>query len=318
MKINLLITGGLGYIGSFTAKNYFLKTKKKSFVIDNLSRGNLFAKKYSKNKILDISNNNVKKIIEKRKIDTIIHLASFTCVRESIKKRNRYLKNYESQIKFIKNIKKTKIKYFIFSSSLSVFEKNKFKKNLSPYSMYKLKIERYLKTISAKNFKVIILRYPNIIGSDPSGKLGENNDHITRIVPLFYKNLIKMKKNILYYDYDKKIFPSRNYMHVEDIANINLKVIENLEKFKNDYYIFNIKNKKEYSNSEVLGSLSKILNKKPINEFKQIDNKESISQNVDLKNDILKIIKYRIKYRDLKKILQTNSKWFKKIYYKVF
>ena len=58
---------------------------------------------------------------------------------ESIKNKNRYLKNFKSQIKFIKNIKDTNVKYFIFSSSLSVFDKNKFKKNLAPYSCYKLK-----------------------------------------------------------------------------------------------------------------------------------------------------------------------------------
>ena len=314
MKFNLLITGGLGYIGSFTAKNYLKKTKKKSFVIDNLSRGNLFAKKYSNSKILDISSISLKNIIEKKKINTIIHLASFTCVRESIKKKNKYHRNYKSQIKLINNIKRTNIKYFIFSSSLSVFEKNKFKENLSPYSMYKLKIEKYLKSVSSENFKVIILRYPNIIGSDPSGALGENNDFISRIVPLFYKNIKKKKKNTLYYDYNKKTFPYRNYMHVEDIANINLKVLDNLEKLKNKFYIFNIKNKKEYSNFEVLSSLSKILNKKPIINFKQIDKKESINQIINSKNDILKIIKYKIKYKNLKKILKTNSKWFKKIY----
>ena len=154
MKFNLLITGGLGYIGSFTAKNYLKKTKKKLVVVDNLSRGNFFAKKYSSSNILDISSNNLKKIIENKKINTIIHLASFTCVRESIRKKNIYLKNFKSQIKFINTIKKTNVKYFIFSSSLSVFEKNKFKKNLSPYSMYKLKIEKYLKTLSSKNFKI--------------------------------------------------------------------------------------------------------------------------------------------------------------------
>ena len=210
MKYNILITGGLGYIGSFTAKNYLKKTKKKLFVVDNLSRGNFFAKKYSNNSILNISNNKLNKIIEKKKINTIIHLASFTCVRESIRKKNKYFNNYKSQIKFINNIKKTSVKYFIFSSSLSVYEKNKYKKNLSPYSMFKLKIEKYLKTISSKDFKVIILRYPNIIGSDPSGKLGEKNNFISRIVPLFYKNLLKVRKNTLFYDYNKKIYPSRN------------------------------------------------------------------------------------------------------------
>ena len=44
MKINLLITGGLGYIGSFTAKNIFTRNKKKTYIVDNLSRGNPFRK----------------------------------------------------------------------------------------------------------------------------------------------------------------------------------------------------------------------------------------------------------------------------------
>ena len=55
MKINLLITGGLGYIGSFTAKNIFARNKKKTYIVDNLSRGNPFAKKYSNSKILNIN-----------------------------------------------------------------------------------------------------------------------------------------------------------------------------------------------------------------------------------------------------------------------
>ena len=103
-------------------------------------------------------------------------------------------------------------------------------------------------------------------------------------------------------------------MHVNDIANINLKVVENLDKFKNNYQIFNIKNKKEYSNFEVLDSLSKIMKKKPLIDLKQINDKESINQVINSKNDILRIIKYNLKYKDLKKILQTNLKWFKKIY----
>ena len=49
MNTKLLITGGLGYVGSFTAKNYLLKTKSKAISIDNLSRGNKFSEKYSNN-----------------------------------------------------------------------------------------------------------------------------------------------------------------------------------------------------------------------------------------------------------------------------
>lgn len=314
MGLNLLITGGLGYIGSFTAKNYLKNTKKKPFVIDNLSRGNKFAKKYSKSKILDISNKDIKNIIEKEEIEVIFHLASLTCVRESIKNKNLYLRNYKSQIKFIKNLKKTNVRYFIFSSSLSIFEKNKFKKNLSPYSKFKLKIEKYLKKISSKNFKVIVLRYPNVIGSDTKGLLGEKNNFINRIVPIFYKNIINKKKNILYYDYKNKIYPCRNYMHVEDVAEINVRIIKNLVKFKKKFQLFNLLSKKEYTNFQVMLNLSKLLNIKPKFNLKKIDEKESVNQFYKSKDEILKIIKYKLKYTNLRKILKTNIKWFKKIY----
>ena len=56
------------------------------------------------------------------------------------------------------------------------------------------------------------------------------------------------------------------------------------------------------------------MKKKPLISLKQINKKESIHQIINTKNDILKIIKYNIKYKDLEKILQTNSRWFKKIY----
>ncbi len=314
MKINLLITGGLGYIGSFTAKNILARSKKKTYVIDDLSRGNDFAKKYSNYKLLNVSNKKTQKFIQDKKINTILHLAALTCVRESINNKKKYYKNFKTQLKFIKLLKKTNVKYFIFSSSLSVFEGNKLKINISPYSNYKLKLERSLKKISSKNFKVIVLRYPNIIGSDPSGKLGEKNKFISRIVPFFYKNILKNKKNLLFYDFKKKVYPQRSYMHVNDISNININVINNYKKFKKNFYIFNLSNRKQYSNFQVLKELSKIVKIKPKYEIKQINKKESITQIYKSGDDISKFINYKPKYSNLKKILKTNLKWFKKIY----
>jgi len=314
MGSKLLITGGLGYIGSFTTRNFLKKTKTKAISIDNLSRGNKFSEKFSKNIKSNISNDKIKEIILNRNLNTVFHLASLTCVRESIKKTKKYYKSYQSQIKFIKNLRNTNIKYFIFSSSLSIFEKNKFKSNLSPYSRYKLKIEKYLKKIASENFKVIILRYPNIIGSSPDGKLGEKNSFINRIVPSFYKNIIKRKNNILFYDFSKKSFPKRNYIHVEDIADINVKIIQNLKKFKKNYHVFNINNQKQYSNIDVLKAISKIMKKKPKYSLKQINKKESMSQYYKSKDNLAKYINFNVKYKNLEKILKTNIKWLKKIY----
>ena len=314
MRSKLLITGGLGYVGSFTAKKFLKINKYKAISIDNLSRGNKFSEKFSKNIKSDISNSKIKKIILRNGLNSVFHLASLTCVRESLKRTKAYYKNYQSQIKFIKNLKDTSIKYFVFSSSLSIFEKNKYKSNLSPYSKYKLMIEKYLKKIASKNFKVIILRYPNIIGSSADGKLGEKNTFISRIVPSLYKNIIKKKDNTIFYDFSKKSFPKRNYMHVEDIANINIKIFQNLKKFKKNYNVFNINNQKQYSNIDVLNAISKIMKKKARYSLKQIDKKESMSQYHKSQDNLTKYINFNVRYKNLERILKTNIKWFKKIY----
>ena len=135
MKINLLITGGLGYVGSFTAKNILNRNKKKTYVIDNLSRGNVFAKKYSNYEILNVSDKKVQKFIQNKKINTILHLAALTCVRESINNRDKYYKNFKSQLRFIELLKKTKSNkknhkiYSIFPNDVYVQNKSsKFKR----------------------------------------------------------------------------------------------------------------------------------------------------------------------------------------------
>ena len=314
MSKNLLITGGLGYIGSFTCRNYLKYFKKKPYVIDNLSRGNSFAKKFSSNEILDVSDKKVIDLIKKKKINTVIHLASLTCVRESLKKKKKYLVDLNKQLKFIDNVKKTGVKNFIFSSSLSIFEKNNLKKNLSTYSNNKYKIEKYLKKISSQNFKVVILRYPNVVGSDPSGKLGERNNFISRIMPIFYKKMLNQDIIKLYYHFKKKKFPKRNYVHVEDIAQINLKIFRKLDHLKKNFNIFNVYNNKQYSNFQIMKMISKIFKKKPLFKLEKLNNKESMSQISNAKNNLLELINYKLKYKNIKKILETNKKWFKKIY----
>ena len=315
MITKLLITGGLGYIGSFTARTFLKNKKIKAHSIDNLSRGNNFANKFSNNYKLDISDDRVKKIIDKNNINTVLHLAAYTCVRESEKMKKKYLdNNYKKQIKFIDNLKNTSVKYFIFSSSLSIFDKNKFKKNPSPYSNYKLKIEEYLEKISSHDFKVLILRYSNVIGSDRNGELGEKNNYISRIVPSFYRNLLSKRKNILFFDYNKKIFPSRNYIHVLDVANINLKMTLNYKKIKRNFFVLNVFNIDYYSNFEVLKTLSKILKIKYIFKIKQISKKESVKPIYKSGKNAFKYLNYKPRFKNLNQMLKSNIKWFKKIY----
>tara|TARA_B100000989_G_scaffold256979_1_gene206352 strand:- start:242 stop:466 length:225 start_codon:yes stop_codon:yes gene_type:complete len=73
-------------------------------------------------------------------------------------------------------------------------------------------------------------------------------------------------------------------------------------------------NKKEYTNFEIMNSLTNILKIKPIFELRKINKKKGINQSFKSKDGILKIIKYKPKYTSLNKNLKTNKKWFKKIY----
>lgn len=310
----ILVTGGQGYVGSFTLK---LFKKDQALSIDNYSRGNIFAKKFSKNILVNIQNKKkISEIIKKYKIETIIHLASFTCVRESKAKPSIYKKNnLINQKIFFDNIVDLGVKNIIFSSSYSVQGFNKTTtRNFSPYAKYKFLIEKYLKFISKKNkIKVIILRYPNIAGASLDGNLGEKNDKINRIFPTFYKNIYRNKKTIIYYDFKKKIFPSRNYIHVEDIARLNLLASQYIRKMKKNFLLININNKRKFSNKQIFDLMSKKL-KKGSYIVKKISKYEKISPLYINNTYLLKKMMWKPKNSSIEKIINTNIKWFKKIY----
>ena len=133
----------------------------------------------------------------------------------------------------------------------------------------------------------------------------EKNNFISRIVPFFYKNILAKKKNLLFYDFKKRKFPQRSYMHVNDISKINIDVINNFKRFNKNFYIFNVSNRKQYSNFQVLKELSKLMNVNPKYEIKTL-----------LNNDCIKVLNSnRPNIIGLKKITSETPK-IKKMYLK--
>jgi len=320
---NILITGGAGYIGSHVAEN-LISNKKKVFIVDNLSTGHkkLINKRA---KFFKTSINNTKKIREiiiSNNINTIIHLAAALSVGESEKKPKKYYKiNVIGTEKLLAALNKTNVKNIIFSSTCAVYKDGYSKVNedtqLKPTSVYgktKLKGEKIIQLFCKKNnLNYAILRFFNVVGASPSGKIGQ----INRGDQLF-KNLsleVQKKKPVFkIYGINHKTKDGtciRDYIHVSDIADIHHKVLEKISK-KNVSCILNCGYAKGISVNEAVNEFKKYSNKrlKILELPKRTGDMVKITAN---NNNLKKFIKWTPKFKRLKTIVKSCIKWEKKI-----
>ena len=295
---SILITGGLGYIGSHTIVELFneeylklncIQNKFEVIIVDDCSS--------SSDKIIPILENMIKHKIhfykvslnnksmleepfKNHKIHSVIHFAGKKSVNESIEKPLFY---YENNFIGTFNLIETCIKYnvnnFIFSSSCTVYGKReeKVKENeqyllpINPYGKSKLFIENMLQDTAKvnKNFKVVILRYCNPVSCHYTGLIGEEPIlNPTNLFPII-QNLIRgiIKELIIFgNDYPTKDGTCiRDYIHVSDIAQghiivLNLFNKENEKLFKDNCVIYNMGTNKGYSVKEIVETYEKINN----------------------------------------------------------
>lgn len=261
--ITILLTGGLGYIGSNIAIK-LLNNNYNIIIIDNLSNSNIerlnIIEKLS-NKTIPFYNYDmndiylVDSVFKKHDIDVVIHLAGLKAVNESIKNPLIYYSNnINITINLLQTMKKYKCYNIIFSSSATVYgnqpipfvEEMLTGINLTnPYGKTKYIIEEMLKDIyqSNKNFNIIILRYFNPLGSDESGLLYDDPNGIpNNLFPYILKvhNKILPILNVFGNDYNTKDGTCiRDFIHVIDLAIGHVKAVDYILKNKS-FEIFNL------------------------------------------------------------------------------
>jgi len=320
---NILITGGAGYIGSHVAE-ILVKNKKKIFIVDNLSTG--FKRLINKNAKffkVDLSNSKkIKQIIINNKIDSVIHLAAALSVGESESNPKKYFRiNVKGTKKLLDTITNTTVKNIIFSSTCAVYKDGFSKVNenteLKPLSVYgktKLLGEKLIQSYSKKyNLNYGILRFFNVAGSSPSGKLGQ----IKRGDQLF-KNLsleIK-KKNPVFKIYGTNYKTKdgtcvRDYIHVSDISDIHYKVLEKINKF-NKSKILNCGYAKGISVNDAVKEFKKYANKR-LKILKLPKRTGDMVKVIANNNNLKKFIKWKPKYFRLSTIVKSCIKWEKTI-----
>jgi UDP-glucose 4-epimerase len=322
--MKILITGGAGYIGSATSY-LMLKKKIQPIIIDKLiyKKQNIIPKKsiFYKTNISNI--NLIKKIIKKHNITSVIHFAAYKDVEESISNPAKYkINNYLLTKRFIKCCKENGVKYFIFSSTAAVYGNLKKNKKVSenfplkPISMYgltKKQIEEYLKKITDKNFKFFSLRYFNVLGADKNLKYGPIGLNISSFSNNLYKSILRKKVFKIFGDNHNTQdgTPVRDFIHVDDLAEIHYKSLLYLKKNKKNQ-ICNCGYGRGYSIKEVIDILIKS-KKFFLNYTYSNKRRGDISYMVANINRLNKIINWRPRNLDLKKMIFSELRWKKKV-----
>ena len=322
-KQNILVTGGAGYIGSHIVE-LLVKTKSNIIIVDNLVTGHkkLLDKKAKFIKE-DIRNKtSLTQIINDYKINSIIHLAGLLNVSEAEKNKKKYYQNnVEGTLNLINSCRNSLVKNIIFSSSCSIYGnvKGSVKETKKPnpqgyYALTKYNAEEIIKKFSKKyNYEYGILRYFNVAGASPSGKIGEIEISHGHLIKNLAIQSLKNKPNVKIFGKDYKTKDGtcvRDYIHVSDLANIHIKGLDYLKNNKKSFTI-NCGYGKGFSVQEIVNIFKKIKTNVKIQYEKRRPG--DIAQIYANTTKFKKIFKLKPKYNNIKKIIQSAVKWEKKL-----
>jgi len=279
LKNKILVTGGLGFIGSHVVVE-LLDNDYEVIIIDNLANSNIsildrinvITKKKPIFYQLDIRDyDNLKSLFINHHVDAVIHLAALKSVEESVKNPIMYYENNVIGTKVLMNLMDSfEVRNFIFSSSATVYGEPQFLPiteihQLAPFNPYgesKMECEIMCNDFtSSHGWNCVTLRYFNPIGSHSSHLLGESSSNPpTNIIPLLCKVAYGLKTKLLIYGDTYETIDGtciRDYIHVTDLAKAHLC---SLSYILNDQKsaVFNIGTGVGYSVFQLLESFQKI------------------------------------------------------------
>ncbi len=272
-KPTVLVTGGGGYIGSHAV----LALQQAGYdviVLDNLVYGHR-----------DIVENVLKvelvqgdtcdrplldKLFASRDIAAVMHFAAYAYVGESVSEPAKYYhNNFVGTLTLLEAMLAASIKTFVFSSTCATYgvpnvvpiPEDHPQNPINPYGMTKLMIEKVLQDFDkAYDFRSVYFRYFNAAGADPEGRLGEDHNPETHIIPLVLLTALGQRESVSIFgtDYDTPDGTCvRDYIHVTDLAQAHVLGLEYLLK-GGATSVFNLGNGNGFSVREVIETARKV------------------------------------------------------------
>jgi len=240
--MKILVTGGAGYIGSHVVK-YLINNGYDVIILDNLVRGHKEAI-HPKAEFIQCDLRNYFDLftsLKNKKFEAVIHFAAFAYVGESVENPQLYYdNNVVGSLNLLNVIKELDVKYFVFSSTCSVYgnpdrvpiSEQESIKPINPYAKTKKAIEYALEDFSvAYGIKYTVLRYFNAAGCDFDGEIGESHYPETHLIPLVLDTAIGKRDKLKVFGNDYNTPDGtciRDYIHVNDLADAHMKALQYL------------------------------------------------------------------------------------------
>ena len=236
----ILVTGGAGYIGSHTVR-LLLEQGHDVAVVDNLSKGYRHNVPSERLYVLDLCETAaLAELMRQRRPDAVIHFAAFIAVGESMREPARYFSNnVGGSLSLLTAMVETGVRHMVFSSTAAVYGNPHATPILesfpiqpvNPYGESKVMVESMLRWFDEiHHLTSVALRYFNASGADPEGRLGEEHDPETHLIPRALQ-AVRTGNPITVFGGD---YPTpdgtciRDYIHVNDLAQAHILAVEHL------------------------------------------------------------------------------------------
>jgi UDP-glucose 4-epimerase len=319
----ILVTGGAGYIGSHTVLA-LLQAGYEVIILDNLVYGHRdLVEKVLQVELIEGDTGDrplLDNLFSTRNIAAVMHFSAYAYVGESVTDPAKYYRNnVVGTLTLLEAMLAASIKKFVFSSTCATYgvpetvpiPEDHPQNPINPYGATKLMVERILSDFhTAYDFKSVRFRYFNAAGADPNGRLGEDHNPETHLIPLVLQTALGKREFISIFGTD---YPTpdgtciRDYIHVNDLADAHVLGLKYLLD-GGDSEVFNLGNGNGFSVREVIETAKLVTGREiPI---KECDRRPGDPPSlIGSGEKARKILNWQPQYSSLKDILVHSWQW---------